>query len=73
MSDAAPLFRFRRQTYYKNKGVLLLLADYITQVNTQNTNLNGTLSLHNGLPKLFDNTGKKNLTFFCPTRKNISS
>jgi hypothetical protein len=48
MSDATPLFRFRRQTYYKKKGVLSLLADYIKQVNTQNSNLNGKLSSHNG-------------------------
>lgn len=35
MSDEAPVFRIRRQTYYKNRGIFWLLADYITQTRNE--------------------------------------
>ena len=43
MSDEKPLFRFRRQTYHKNRGILSMLADYVKQVNTKDTNFKTTL------------------------------
>ena len=43
VSDEPSLFRLRRQTNHRNRGILSLLADYIKQVNTKYTNVNATL------------------------------